>query len=397
MCAAVRCLAAVLLLTALGACARGSAVPDAPLLWWAQGGSASAMLHFIGPLRSGSAPAAFFLARCVAGDTVRTATGNASPLVVTGLGNNTAFQCSLQASNAAGSSQASRVAEVLPQPSPRDSLAAGYRQMRWAPGVSVLFVNACSMAVFTDGRPAHVTDGQYLQPLSAATGAGTVARTPLSRMKLTSEPHDAARSTRDGPLLFDICPVRAAHTTATREGMVGLMASGALLFAAAEIPGHRASAPADNVSVRTGSTVVSFLDRCNGHPTPQPAGGVYHYHGLSPCVTDGVDQETGPSHLIGIALDGYPIYGDRDIHGSKVTLSQLDACNGITSPTPEFPTGVYHYVLPQGATDTYASLRCHAGTVSPRQLAVARSSGFCYVAGNTGMPAAAHALRGTTP
>ncbi len=334
---------------------------------------------------------AFFLARCITGDSISTATGTGSPLVVTGLANNTPAQCSLQASNAAGSSEASRVAKVLPRPSPRDSLAAGYRQLQWAPGVSVVFVNECSLAVFTDGRPAHDTDAQYLQPVSAASGGAAVARTPLSGMKLTFEPHDAARPTRDGPMVFDICPVRAAHTTATREGMVGVMASGALLFAAAEIPGHRASAPADNVSVRAGSTAASFLDRCNGHPTPKAASGAYHYHGLSPCVTGRVDQEAGPSHLIGIALDGYPIYGDRDLYGSKVPLGQLDACNGITSPTPEFPGGVYHYVLPQGATDTYASMRCYAGTVSPRQLAVARSSGFCYVAGNVGTAPAAHA------
>ena len=29
---------------------------------------------------------------------------------------------------------------------------------------------------------------------------------------------------------------------------------------------------------------------------------------------------------------------------STITASQLDACNGITSPTPEFPDGIYHYV-----------------------------------------------------
>lgn len=381
----------LMLLAALAGCSNVTAVPDAPLLWWAQQGSASVTLHFVRPLRTGSAPIAFYLARCEAGDTVTTAIGTGSPLVVTGLANNTAYVCSLQASSAVGSSVASRSAQVMPQPSPADSLAAGYRQMQWAPGVKVLFVNDCSLVVFTDGRPDHATAAQYLQPAAADAAQAVVARTPMSGMKLAFEPHDATRRTRDGPLVFDICPVRAAHTTATREGMVGLMSSGALLFAAGEIPGHRAAAPADNVSVRSATGTVSFLDACNGHPTPRDAGGAYHYHGLSSCVTSRIEPDSGPSHLIGIALDGYPIYGDRDIHGVQVPLERLDACNGITSPTPEFPNGVYHYVLPQGATDTYASLRCHAGTVSPRQLAVARSSGFCYVAGNAGMPTATHA------
>jgi hypothetical protein len=34
--------------------------------------------------------------------------------------------------------------------------------------------------------------------------------------------------------------------------------------------------------------------------------------------------------------------GPRFINGKAIAVSQLDACNGITSPTPEFPTGVYH-------------------------------------------------------
>ena len=93
---------------------------------------------------------------------------------------------------------------------------------------------------------------------------------------------------------------------------------------------------------------------------------------------------------MGIALDGYPIYGDRDLQGKRIEVSQLDACNGITSPTPEFPHGVYHYVLPEGATEAYASLRCLSAAVSPRQWAVARSSGFCYTALTAGSPAIKH-------
>ena len=385
-----RWLAVLGFLCALTGCSGTAAVPDPPLLWWAQEGSAAVTLHFVRPIRSGSAPVEFYMARCSAGQAIATAVGTGSPLVVTGLANNTAYECSLQASSATGSSAPSRRTQVMPQPSPRDSLAAGYRQMHWPDGVRVLFVNDCSMVVFTDGRPAHATDPQYLQPAASDAPQAVVARTPMSDMKLAFEPHDAGRATRDGPLVFDICPVRAAHTTGAREGMVGLMVSGAALFAAGEIPGHRATAPADNVRVSSGNGTAALLDACNGHPTPRAAGGLYHYHGLSACVTARVEPDSGPSQLIGIALDGYPIYGDRDIHGVQVALERLDACNGLTSPTPEFPNGVYHYVLPQGATDSYASLRCYAGTVSERQLAVARSSGFCYVAGNAGMPAVAH-------
>jgi hypothetical protein len=77
-----------------------------------------------------------------------------------------------------------------------------------------------------------------------------------------------------------------------------------------------------------------------------------------------VDGTTGPSHIIGIALDGYPIYGGYDINGNAVSVSSLDACNGITSPTPEFPSGAYHYVLPVGVTTKQSSINCYTGTVS---------------------------------
>ena len=85
-----------------------------------------------------------------------------------------------------------------------------------------------------------------------------------------------------------------------------------------------------------------------------------------------LDGSSGPSHLIGFALDGFPIYGGRDINGNAVAVSQLDACNGITSATPEFPSGAYHYVLPVGVTGKQSSLNCYAGTVSEMQMAIAR-------------------------
>ena len=104
---------------------------------------------------------------------------------------------------------------------------------------------------------------------------------------------------------------------------------------------------------------VAFLDSCNGHPNPM---GAYHYHALPKCVTAKGDTKTGPSHIIGLALDGFPIYGDRDSNGKKVTKAKLDRCNGITSPTPEFPKGIYHYVLLR-TKDSRSSICCFSGKV----------------------------------
>ena len=101
-----------------------------------------------------------------------------------------------------------------------------------------------------------------------------------------------------------------------------------------------------------------FLDDCSGHPTPQ---GQYHYHALPGCVVAVVDDEGGPSHAIGIAFDGYPIYGNRDIDGAVIDPDTLDECNGIDSATPEFPDGVYHYVLLDVA-GPQSSIQCFTGS-----------------------------------
>ena len=95
--------------------------------------------------------------------------------------------------------------------------------------------------------------------------------------------------------------------------------------------------------------------------------GAYHYHGLSSCVTAKVDAAGKASHVIGFALDGFPIYGDRDIKGKQLTAKNLDQCNGIYSATPEFPKGIYHYVL-LGTADVRSSIACFHGVVDSSQI-----------------------------
>jgi hypothetical protein len=132
-------------------------------------------------------------------------------------------------------------------------------------------------------------------------------------------------------------------------------------------------AVADNASYTftdtSGATQTAyFLDQCDSHSN----GSTWHAHGNPNCVTSQIDTSTGASHIIGVALDGFPIYGGRDINGNIVSVSQLDSCNGITSATPEFPNGAYHYVLPIGVTTRNASLNCYSGTVSQSTLASAK-------------------------
>jgi hypothetical protein len=160
-------------------------------------------------------------------------------------------------------------------------------------------------------------------------------------------------------------PKKISKTTAAPLGSIGMMISGAVLFNPYEGDGTTVAMASNfTISAPDGST-APFVDTCSGHPTPAMGGGggQYHYHGLPACVSKEVDTSTGPSHIIGIAFDGFPIYGKRDIKGKVIPASKLDKCNGIKSATPEFPKGIYHYVLP-GTANATSSIRCFHGKVA---------------------------------
>jgi hypothetical protein len=143
------------------------------------------------------------------------------------------------------------------------------------------------------------------------------------------------------------------------------MISGAVLYNPFEGDGTTV-AMANNFTITNASGITaSFIDKCAGHPIPNS--GAYHYHGLPNCVTAKVDKVSKPSHIIGFALDGFPIYGDRDNKGKQVTVKNLDQCNGINSATPEFPKGIYHYVL-LATADARSSIACFHGEVDASQI-----------------------------
>jgi hypothetical protein len=228
------------------------------------------------------------------------------------------------------------------------------------------------MTITATGVPAYHA-AYYLAPV---TNSANVVATTASGLKLgviayTSIANGLAAATTS----YNICPAKAATTTTTNMGSIGTMISGVALFNAYEATGTVAIA--DNVSytftdTSGNSQTASFIDDCNGHSNGGTTTATWHYHAVPTCVTSLVDTATGPSHLIGIALDGFPVYGGRDINGNVIDVSKLDACNGITSATPEFPDGTkYHYVLPIGVTTKQSSLTCYSGTVTVTQMAKA--------------------------
>ena len=240
-------------------------------------------------------------------------------------------------------------------------LSAGFQLATWGSNVTVTYEDGMLHYV-SDGLPNHERDAQYAVP------TGGVVVPDASTATATDDPTVA----QSYDYLIPLTPTKAATTTPTSLGVIGVMISGASLFNPYEGDGSTV-ATQSNFSVKDANgNDVWFLDDCAGHPTPM---GQYHYHALPKCVTATVDQTDGASHIIGIAFDGYPIYGDRDINGNHLTAADLDECNGITGPTPEFPGGVYHYVLLDVA-DSTSSIRCFSGVVDESLTSMAGMPGM---------------------
>lgn len=136
-------------------------------------------------------------------------------------------------------------------------------------------------------------------------------------------------------------PTRNTGTlTSTQGGLVsiGIGVNGVAIY-------NNAAAPPDTLSVE-----AATFDDQEGHPQNT---GVYHHHSqyINGDGTAGgqasVNLTTaGSSQLIGVALDGYAIYGQycgSATTGQNATASGLDSLHGHTTTTPEFSTATYHY------------------------------------------------------
>ncbi len=136
-------------------------------------------------------------------------------------------------------------------------------------------------------------------------------------------------SAQDMRIALPLAPQLAAEPTCAPNA-VGVLLSGVVLFNALDAGGR------DAVAHET-------QDACQGHPRQF---GVYHYHDASPCVLKELDSGSGPSQLIGYAVDGFGIYGPRDENGRTLSSADLDACHGRTSEVTWDGKKVvmYHYV-----------------------------------------------------
>jgi hypothetical protein len=164
-------------------------------------------------------------------------------------------------------------------------------------------------------------------------------------------------------------PTVNASATDTALGTVGVSVNGMPIYNPFEDA---------NQTAATGR----IFSGCCGHPQ---LSGAYHYHKYPTCLRflkgdvwqsekekcdelDTLISSGGHSPLIGFALDGWPVYGPvgwkdtnriskllkssytgaNDTYGNPTYAAasgDLDECNGLVSPTPDYPEGIYHYVM----------------------------------------------------
>ncbi len=133
---------------------------------------------------------------------------------------------------------------------------------------------------------------------------------------------------------FPLEPKLSEKITRLPMGPIGMALNGVVFFNPFEAGGMNAVEGYSEV----------WLDSCCGHPQQH---GVYHYHKYPVCVKSPF-RDDGKQHspVIGLAFDGFPVYGPYEGNGTfarDVTDDQaLDLCNGHS----DAERGYHYHVTP---------------------------------------------------
>ena len=264
--------------------------------------------------------------------------------------------------------------------------------------------HVCEVTVTVDGDNVSLSmNGLPNHDLESGPGCCAAAQdytilVPRSPVNDTTGGHDATN-----------CPeANGAFTCAPDRGEVAFALNGVPIYGPEDGPGGDAVASHHGVYDEDRQEI--WLGLCHAHSGP---GGAYHYHADGNCMHwhpeegktwldyewPGNDTSNTSSDVIGIAFDGYPIYGAfGDVGNGTVAemtssyrlkagetgyngiddyeyvegLGHLDVCNGHFGPTPDFPNGIYHYhstmVNGEGEMGFPYFLICYRGVVDEALL-----------------------------
>lgn len=203
-------------------------------------------------------------------------------------------------------------------------------QMLWPDSAIALSLDGDRRLVTANGLPNHAT-GRF--PMDRSSLAYSYDRNPngISSQRIL--------------LNLPAKPVTAQVPSCLPMGMIGFALSGVAIYNALDVAGLDAAAH-------------EVQDKCSGHPQ---AKGEYHYHNLTPCMTDAAGAAGRHSDLLGYALDGFGIYGAVGDRARRLTNADLDACHGHVGTVnwDGRQQTMYHYHFTQ---EYPYSLGCFAGT-----------------------------------
>jgi YHYH protein len=230
------------------------------------------------------------------------------------------------------------------------STLAGIKAAKWGKNITIT-IGDRSFRYRSKGLPNHKLADSYVVPkgnnqppfngdhdnqFEVLNSAGFVKETPID-------------------VTITLNPIYREEVTQTDLGMIGVIISGSRLFNDYENPQRTVVAIDDQH--RIGS--AAFLDDCNAHPLQSGHG--YHYHGVPECIRN-AGAAGNHSPIVGVLLDGFPVYGKKGEAGQEMTNETLDECSGHFGATPEFPKGIYHYHLTSDKAPY--SIDCYHGDVS---------------------------------
>lgn len=360
-------------------------VPGAPTI--ATAGDASASIAFTAPNSIGSTAITGYTATCTAASVSRTGTGTASPIVVSGLTNGTAYSCSVTATNAAGTGAASGVATVTPVAATSSAsvdatkLPLGDSYVRTT-GAGVGYAFMCNPARSggagaTTKGPWFNADGTTYNSLAKLIVSGAVSWVSSFMQAVSGSSRTFSGNglpthttgtfpvpSTDAVYAYDrnpnsisaqtiawglpASPTSNTTPTCLNGGTIGVLLTGVRLFA-----------PTDELN--RDAVAWEAQDSCQGHP--QQAG-QYHYHSISTCLqNDAATRDVAGQHspLIGYAADGFGIFGNLGEAGKALTNADLDECHGHTGPVTVggVTSTVYHY---HKTLEFPYALGCYRGT-----------------------------------
>ena len=239
-------------------------------------------------------------------------------------------------------------------------------------------LNETHLIIATNGLPNH----DFESTLACSQGGDCA----VAQSYTWSIPRSPVNDTSGGHNSADCPETNGDYECAPDRGAVALSINGVPIYGPEDGPGGDAVA-AEHGAYNEDRQPIE-LGICHGHAAQ---GGTYHYHADGNCmhwhpeagesIENDYDESTiqavaqntydgNHSKVIGVAYDGYPIYGFwgyddnmnvvemkssyelkdgetgyNGIDDYKFTegLGHLDVCNGHFGPTPDFPQGIYHY------------------------------------------------------